>query len=86
MFTRSTRSAASMNDVEIVPASGESFTGTKEPPTQRERAHGKSCVTPYRLVRDVVPMDDPELPSPQAEQTRHRPHPDPWPSTEQPLN
>jgi len=29
------------------------------------------------LVRDVVPMDDPELPSPQAEQTRHRPHPDP---------
>ncbi|RKM76353.1 hypothetical protein COO55_32895 [Rhodococcus opacus] len=51
MSTWSTRSAASMNDVEIVPRAGRTLSSDRgDVPPQRERAHDKSCVTPYRLV------------------------------------
>lgn len=52
MSTWSTRSAASMNGVEIVPRAGRTLSSDRgDVPPQRERAHDKSCVTPYRLGR-----------------------------------
>ncbi|RZL75875.1 MAG: hypothetical protein EOP32_30445 [Rhodococcus sp. (in: high G+C Gram-positive bacteria)] len=65
MSTWSTRSAASMNDVEIVPRAGRTLSSDRgDVPPQRERAHDKSCVTPYRLEGHRTSATEADSPPP----------------------